>query len=104
MTLPALPTVDAPDAAGAVLLNALRQGARGTIVGLGTPSDDDERELLLRLIEIGFLPGETVRIVARAAGGREPVAVRLGGQSTFALRRREAELVQVQPAAQGDAA
>ena len=104
MTTITLPTVDAPGAVGAVLLNTLRQGARGTIVGLGAPGDDDERELLLRLIEIGFLPGETVRIVARAAGGREPVAVRLGGQSTFALRRREAELVQVQPAMPGVAA
>jgi len=104
MTTTSLPTLDTPGAAdtvGAVLLNTLRQGARGTIVSLGTPRDEGERELLLRLIEIGFLPGETVRIVARAAGGREPVAVRLGGQSTFALRRREAELVRVQPAAPG---
>ncbi|MCL1962538.1 MAG: ferrous iron transport protein A [Desulfovibrionaceae bacterium] len=89
------------DAVDALPLNALRQGARATIVRLGAPQDEGEHEVLLRLIEIGFLPGETVRVVARAAGGREPVAVRLGGQSTFALRRREAELVRVQPEGEG---
>lgn len=77
-------------------LHQLARGARATIVSLHTPQDAGDREVLLRLIEIGFLPGETVRVVARAAGGKEPIAVRLGGQATFALRRREAELVQVQ--------
>ena len=54
----------------------------------------EDRELLLRLVEIGFLPGQRVSVVARATGGGDPLAVRVG-RSTFALRRREAALVRV---------
>jgi ferrous iron transport protein A len=99
MTLSATPPSAAPGIIDTLPLNALRSGVQATIVHLHTPQDDGDREVLLRLTEIGFLPGETVRIVARAGGGREPIAVRLGGQSTFALRRREAVLVRVQPEA-----
>lgn len=49
---------------------------------------------MLRLLEIGFLPGEPVRLMACGPTGRDPLAVRVG-QSTFALRRHEAALVQV---------
>ena len=77
-------------------LHDLPRGAQAAIVNLHTPQDDADRELLLRLIELGFLPGETLQVVARAGAGHGPVAVRLGGQSTFALRRREAALIQVQ--------
>lgn len=63
----------------------------------------DERDILLRLIEIGFVPGEKVRVVAQGHPGREPVAVRVGS-TTFALRRFEAALIQVQPQAELNAA
>ncbi len=46
-----------------------------------------------RLAEIGFLPGERVRLLARALFG-EPLAVRVGSD-TFALRRAEAACVRV---------
>ena len=46
--------------------------------------------------DLGFVPGEYVRIVARGALGGEPLAVRVG-RSTFALRRHEAACVQVLP-------
>jgi ferrous iron transport protein A len=82
---------------GAAPLHALPRGARAAIVHLRKPEDTGDREVLLRLIEIGFLPGETVRVIARAGAGREPIAVRLGGQATFALRRAEADLVWVRP-------
>ncbi len=49
---------------------------------------------LRRMAEIGFLPGEIVKVVARIPGG-DPIAVRVAS-STFALRRREASSVQVQ--------
>jgi ferrous iron transport protein A len=55
------------------------------------PQDGD---VLLRLLEIGFLPGERVRVVARAFPAGDPLAVRVG-RTTFALRRREAALVRV---------
>ncbi len=56
--------------------------------------DAEQQSLLIRLVEIGFLPGQPVRVVARAAGGGDPIAVRVG-RSTFALRRGEAALVHV---------
>lgn len=65
-----------------------------------------ERDVLLRLLEIGFLPGERVRVVARAFPAGDPIAVRVG-RTTFALRRREAALVRVvttAPAQHGGAA
>jgi ferrous iron transport protein A len=46
-----------------------------------------------RLAEIGFLPGEAIRVLARVPGGN-PIAVRIGS-STFALRRHEAACVLV---------
>ncbi len=49
------------------------------------------------LAEIGFLPGEQVRVIARGAPGGDPLVVRIG-DSTFALRRAEAACVQVVPA------
>ena len=52
------------------------------------------RELALRLLEIGFVEGEPVRVIAQGHPGKEPIAVRVGG-TTFALRRFEAELVLV---------
>ena len=53
-------------------------------------------ELLRRLNEIGFLPGERVRIIARGRFGGTPLAVRVG-TSTFALRRIEAQCIEVAP-------
>ena len=46
------------------------------------------------LAEIGFLPGETVQVIARSALGGDPLVVRIG-DSTFALRKAEAACVQV---------
>lgn len=57
-------------------------------------SSRESRELALRLLEIGFMDGEPVRVIAQGHPGREPVAVRIGG-TTFALRRIEAEQVLV---------
>lgn len=48
-----------------------------------------------RLEEIGFLPGEPVRVIARGAPGADPLVVRIA-DSTFALRRAEAACIQVQ--------
>ena len=53
-------------------------------------------ELGRRLAELGFLPGEQLRIVARGFLGREPIAVRIG-TGTFALRLFEAACVRVCP-------
>ena len=65
-----------------------------TVLDVVLPADAEGRELVLRLTEIGFVPGEAVRIVANGVPGREPLAVRLG-HTTFALRRHEASFIRV---------
>jgi Fe2+ transport system protein FeoA len=81
----------------AVLLSSLPTGAQATVAEVLPPRDAHDRELALRLIEIGFLPGERVRVIARGQPGDEPIAVRLG-HTTFALRRFEAALISVDQA------
>jgi ferrous iron transport protein A len=49
-----------------------------------------------QLAEIGFTPGEPVRVLRRAALGGDPLVVRVGS-GTFALRLAEAACVQVHP-------
>lgn len=79
-------------------MDALPLHAQALVTGLLPARDAQEHSVLLRLLEIGFLPGETVRVVARGGLGGDPIAVRLG-QVTFALRHQEASMVQVAPAA-----
>lgn len=80
-----------------VMLSTLRPGERGVVHGLRFPQgqQDHNRQLLMRLLEIGFVEGEPVQVTALGPGGREPLAVRIG-DTLFALRRYEAEHVLVQ--------
>ena len=78
----------------AIGLDALPRQVAAHVVDLRTARDASEQQLLLRLMEIGFLPGEPVRIVATGFPGGDPLAVRVG-QATFALRRHAAALVRV---------
>jgi len=78
-----------------VPLSSLKTGEEATVAALRPPQGPQDHDLLLRLMEIGFLPGERLRVIARALPGGEPIAVRLG-HATFALRRFEAALVGVQ--------
>ena len=64
------------------------------VQGLHMEAAAHDGDLLLRLLEVGFLPGERVRVVARAFPGGDPLAVRIG-DSTFALRRAEAACIEV---------
>jgi ferrous iron transport protein A len=48
-----------------------------------------------RLLELGFFSGEQFEILAEARPGRDPFVVRIGN-TTLALRRREAESVWVE--------
>ena len=76
------------------LLDELRDEEDATVVEVRSKDGSLPPELLRRLIEIGFLPGERVRVVARGTPGGTPLAVRVG-TSTFALRKAEARCVQV---------
>ncbi len=79
---------------GYVSLSALSPGTTGTVVGVGSPAAELS-PLERRLLELGFVNGEEIEIVAEARPGRDPFVVRIGN-STFALRRREAESVWVE--------
>ena len=70
----------------------LAVNAEGRVAALSA----DGAALRRRLADLGFVPGEYVRVVARGALGGEPLAVRVG-RSTFALRRHEAACIQVLP-------
>lgn len=50
-----------------------------------------------QLHDLGFVPGEQVKLMARGLGG-DPLVVRVG-LSTYALRRAEAACVHTAPAA-----
>ena len=83
-------------AVAAIPLDQLPDHRWATVLDVARPDAPQDRELVLRLTEIGFVPGEAVRIVAHGVPGREPLAVRLG-HTTFALRRHEAALIHVVP-------
>ena len=75
-------------------LALLKKGDSALVTKLSDAGTPDQGALRTRLLELGFVPGEKIRVVAESFPGRDPIAVRLGN-STFALRRHEAALVQV---------
>ncbi|AYR21436.1 FeoA family protein [Alcaligenes faecalis] len=91
---PAIPTK--PTGLPQTTLDTLARGQSGTIIGLQSTTKEHEQALILRLMEIGFLPGERVRVIATGFPGSDPLAIRVG-QATFALRRDEATFVLIQP-------
>lgn len=90
MSAPVMATASSPEMGVHEL--PLRVDAR--VLRLEPPASPDEQELLLRLLEIGFLPGERVRVIARGFPSADPIAVRVG-HTTFALRSHEAALIRV---------
>jgi ferrous iron transport protein A len=72
----------------------LAVGAAARVVSVSP--GDAAVEMGRRLAELGFLPGEAVRVVARGLMAREPIAVRVG-TGTFALRLFEAACIRVSP-------
>ncbi len=83
---------------GTISLSALKKGRRGVVSVVNddpaTLGEEAGTTIVMRLIEIGFVPGEIVEVIAEVRPGGDPMAVRIGG-SCFALRRREAAAVMV---------
>jgi len=76
------------------VLSQLPMGEIATVTDVGYASVDDvSLHLFRRLAELGFIPGETVKVLRKSFGG-EPIAVRVGN-STFALRKYEADQIRV---------
>ena len=57
-------------------------------------SEREGGDIGLRLLELGFVEGESLCVIAHGFAGGEPIAVRIGN-TTFALRRFEADHVLV---------
>ena len=81
-----------------VSLGSLRKGARGVVTDVRDDAqslgDEAHSTVSRRLLELGFIPGEAIEVVEEIWPGGDPIAVRLGN-TTFALRRREAVAVMV---------
>ncbi len=94
MNLPA----DIDAAQSTVALSALHRGAQGSVIAVrddgAALGDETGGTIVMRLIELGFVPGEPFEIIAESLPGGDPIAVRIGG-SCFALRRREAAAILV---------
>ncbi len=83
----------------AIPLASLRPPARARIFAVTVPGDTAHghgEQMVKRLLEVGFVPGEVVEVRAVGPGGVDPLAVRVGG-TQFALRSHEAEHILVQP-------
>ena len=82
-----------------ITLDALAAGQSATVIHLA-PSErlqgDGGVDVSRRLMELGFVPGEKIRMLKRGMPGGDPLAVRVG-ESTFALRRFEAALISIRP-------
>ena len=82
-----------------VSLATMRKGARGVVVSVRDEAqslgDEAQSTISRRLLELGFVSGEPIEVIEEIWPGGDPIAVRLGN-TTFALRRREASVVLVE--------
>lgn len=85
-----------PSAAAEIPLMELPPGASARVVSVSGADSEGPAGVGRRLAELGFLPGEAVRIVARGLLSGAPIAVRIG-TGTFALRLFEAACIRVCP-------
>ncbi len=77
-------------------LDTLAAGQGGTVIHLAPAAlQGGDGDVSRRLMELGFVPGERIRMLRRGLQGG-PLAIKVG-QSTFALRRFEAALVSIKP-------
>jgi ferrous iron transport protein A len=90
------PSPKSASAGADIPLIELPPGASARVVSVSGAESDAPAGLGRRLAELGFLPGEAVRIVARGLLARAPIAVRIG-TGTFALRLFEAACIRVCP-------
>jgi ferrous iron transport protein A len=87
----------APANGQSVPLGLARRGFCGQIhaIHVGDGADGlSATELEQRLLELGFVEGAEVEVLHEGPLGRDPIAVRVNG-NTIALRRREAMAIRV---------
>lgn len=78
-------------------LSELSRRQQGVVVAVHGLSAADP--IARRLGELGFVAGEPVRLITTGPWGQEPLLVQVG-YTRFALRRSEAERIEVQAAAE----
>jgi ferrous iron transport protein A len=76
-----------------VRLSDLPRHASAVVSAIAATQEPDP--IARRLAELGFVPGENVRLVAIAPFGGDPLLVQVGF-TRFALRRSEADRVTVE--------
>lgn len=86
-SLTAPPTVEAR-------LADLARGAVATVTGVEATGAVDP--VAIRLEDLGFVPGEALRVIALGPIGGDPMVVQVG-YTRFALRRSEAARIRVLP-------
>lgn len=74
-------------------LSQLTLGKQANVIGVIAQSDDDG--IASRLLDLGFVAGESVSCVALAPWGGDPLLVQIGF-TRFALRRSEAERILIE--------
>jgi ferrous iron transport protein A len=74
----------------------MSEGSMALVADVVVPSDGPDKQLVIRLLELGFVPGERVRMLRRSAVVGGALAVRVG-HGTFALRTHEASFILVHP-------
>ncbi len=88
-------------AAPKLTLDQLRKGQSAIVTHVAAHVEEGGTDYSRRLMELGFVNGESVTILAKGFWSGEPIAVRIGdaqhghGSSTFALRRFEAAQIAV---------
>jgi len=74
-------------------LGELKPGERAEIIGFSQPDPENEG-FMHRLFEVGFLIGTSLEVLHEAPYSRDPISIRIK-EATYALRRAEANLIQV---------
>ncbi|HAT31077.1 MAG TPA: ferrous iron transport protein A [Janthinobacterium sp.] len=82
-----------------ITLDSLAAGQSGTVIHIAPTAAGDMEDgvdLARRLMELGFVPGERIRMLKRGMPGGDPLAIKVGN-ATFALRRFEAARISIRP-------
>lgn len=73
-------------------MSCLQPGESGRILGFDVEASREP--FFLRLLEVGFLPGERIEVLNLSPFGRDPISVQVM-EGVYAIRLHEAERIRV---------
>ena len=80
----------------AVRLSALKVKQAATITKVNRIEVESEQDLVaIRLESLGFVPGTRVEVITKGIFGGDPILIQIGF-TRFALRKAEAEKIEIQ--------